>query len=68
MLDCWTVDRVKNTLPVVNVNWGDGVFASFVTGRLNTFATVEHPITGRMVEFSWMALARSLNKHTTLLT
>lgn len=36
----WTVDRVKQELPLVNVKLGKNIVTGRVSGRLNKFATV----------------------------
>lgn len=57
----WTVARVKNELPDVQVKTLTGVLTCRVAGSKNKFASVYAPSTGHTWEYSWDAVCRALN-------
>jgi hypothetical protein len=73
-VDKWTVDRVKEELPLVRVRGIDGtIYVGEIKGRKQKFPRVFYEYeTGHGVkwinagEFAWETLARSLNKGTVL--
>jgi hypothetical protein len=57
----WTAETVRKDLPEVQVNLNGRVMACMVCGRLNEFATVFIHGYATQWQFSWSAIARSLN-------
>ena len=66
-METWTVEKVKQQLPIVGVHVGTFVALGSISGRLNKFATVTFyvPVGGVELcvtrEFAWGAIAAALN-------
>ena len=70
----WDEKSVRENLPDVKVKMGETILDCHVRGRLNQFASVStkiDPSTGKggdyIGDWSWAAVARSLNNQSPLL-
>jgi len=61
-----TAKEARDTLPTVLVKIKGKDYIMFTAGRKNKFATV-YDNEGRMFEYSWDAIARSISDNTCLI-
>lgn len=66
-MDKWTVDAVKDCLPLVKVEISGKIFPAVTSGRKNRFCGVYVPQSEYRFEFAWETVARSLNNNMPLL-
>ena len=57
----WTIDRVKEELPFVQVNLNGDISNGAVFGRQLQFARVAHMKTGMVCDVAWSTIVNCLN-------
>lgn len=57
----YTIEKVKDELPSITVNWNGKLTQGVVCGRNNQFATVRSFDGAVSWEFSWATIVRALN-------